>query len=42
MPGKKTNKQRKREAKENKRKIKPLSAVDVIRIGKSTDRGRKW
>ena len=42
MPGKKTNKQRKREAKENKRKLKKLSVVDMIQVGKSTDRGRKW
>lgn len=42
MPGKKTQKQRKKELIRNRLKLKEITKADLIRIGKSLDRGQKW
>ena len=42
MAGKKTQKQRRRELARWKKIQKPLTREDLLRYGKSTDRGQKW
>jgi hypothetical protein len=41
MNGNKSNKQRKKELSKRKSMVKKLTKTDMIRIGKSTDKGQK-